>query len=278
MHNKRRTYRQNVEMPVELKVAGYPVGVRATVTDMSAEGCRIRSLIALEKGAALSFTIRGAAGKSLELRGRIAARKKLVDQAFYAYGVTFDTVSGAESTKVIALVMELQRREAAGRSEVKDGAAGDAVPGKQRGTYRAVVTFAVKYRRDSRPGATLAEATDLSAGGLRLICEEPIPSNATITLEFTLPDSVLCVFSGAPPEDPSPFGKRGVTRQKPPDPRRPFEPMTIRANVAARLKDSLGRVVLGVRFIDADAFTREEIARYIHAVQLYKIRKNVNNA
>ncbi|MDQ6929645.1 MAG: PilZ domain-containing protein [Candidatus Eremiobacteraeota bacterium] len=278
MHNKRRTYRQNVEMPVELKVTGYPVEVRATMTDLSAEGCRIRSLIALEKGAALNFSIRGAGGKSLELRGRIAARKKIVGQAYYAYGVTFETISSGESAKVIAVVMEIQRRAAADRSAVKSGSITGAKPGKKRGTYRAVVTFPVKYRCDSRPGATAAQARDLSAGGLRLICDEPLPSNAALTLEFTLPHEVLSIFSGATPQDPSPFGDRGILRQKPKDPRRPFEPMTIRATVAARLKDSLGHIVLGVRFIDADTFTREEITRYIHAVQLYRIRKNVSNA
>ena len=139
-----------------------------------------------------------------------------------------------------------------------------------------MVAFPVKYRRDGRPGATVAEANDLSAGGLKLICNEPFPKDVILTLEFTLPQEVLSVLSNAPVQDPSPFGPRGELRPKPKDPRRPFEPMSIKAKVAARLKDSSGRVVLGVQFLDADAFTREEIQRYIHAAQLYKIRMNVD--
>lgn len=277
-NNKRQTFRQDLEIPIEMKVTGYPVSVYGTLMDMSAEGCRVRSLIALEKGMALRFPIRGASGKSLELRGRIAARKKIVGQAFYEYGIAFDKIATADSDAVIQFIMEFQRRAAADRSEVKDAAVA-AKPGAQRGTYRAVVAFPIKYRREGRPGATIAEANDLSAGGLRLICNEPMPADVVLALEFTLPQEVLSVFKGSHvTEDPSPFGNRGITRPKPKDPRRPFEPMTIRGKVAARLKDSSGRIVLGIQFMDADSFTREEIQRYIHAVQLYKIRTNVDNS
>jgi c-di-GMP-binding flagellar brake protein YcgR len=276
-NNKRQTFRQDVEVPIEMRVTGMPVTVHGTLMDMSAEGCRIRSLISLEKDAAMRFDIRGSSGKSLELRGRIAARKKIVGQAFYEYGVAFDKISTADSDALVAVIMEFQRRAAADRTETKETAVENAKPGKQRGAYRALVTFPIKYRREGRPGLTIAEANDLSAGGLRIIGNEPMPADVILTLEFTLPQEVLSVYSSAAPPDPSPFGERGITRPKPKDPRRPFEPMVIRGKVAARLKDSSGRIVLGVQFLDADAFTREEIQRYIHAVQLYKIRTGVDN-
>lgn len=260
-----------------MRVTGMPVTVHGTLMDMSAEGCRIRSLISLEKDAAMRFDVRASNGKSLELRGRIAARKKIVGQAFYEYGVAFDKISTADSDALVALIMEFQRRAAADRTELKGAAAENSKPGKQRGAYRALVTFPIKYRRDGRPGLTTAEANDLSAGGLRLICNEPMPADVILTLEFTLPQEVLTVYSAAAPPDPSPFGDRGITRPKPKDPRRPFEPMVIRGKVAARLKDSSGRIVLGIQFLDADAYTREEIQRYTHAAQLYKIRSGVDN-
>lgn len=277
-NNKRQTFRQSVEVPVEMNVTGYPVTVHGTLMDLSAEGCRIRSLIALEKDARIKFEIKSA-GRSLECRGRIAARKKLVGQAFYEYGIAFDRISTADSDRLISAIMEFQRRAAAERTDERaTSAEAKTAGGQKRGAYRAMVAFPVKYRRDGRPGSTMATANDLSAGGLKLICNEPFPTDVLLTLEFTLPQEVLAVYS-APSNvpEPSPFGARGELRPKPKDPRRPFEPMTIRGKVAARLKDSSGQVVLGVQFLDADAFTREEIQRYTHAVQLNKIRKAVDN-
>ena len=260
-----------------MRVSGMPVTVHGTLMDMSAEGCRVRSLISLEKNSGVRFDVRGSSGKKLELRGRIAVRKKVVGHAFYEYGIAFDKISTADSDALISLIMEFQRRAAADRVETKETAVDNSKPGKQRGTYRAVVAFPIKYRREGRPGVTLAEANDLSAGGLRLITKEPMPGDSILILEFTLPQEVLSVYPAKPAEDPSPFGDRGITRPKPKDPRRPFEPMTIRGKVAARLKDSAGRIVLGVQFLDADAYTREEIQRYIHAVQLFKLRSSVTN-
>ena len=273
-NNKRASFRQSVEMPVEMRVSGMPVTVRGTLMDISAEGGRIRSLIALEKNATIRFEF-ARPGKTLELRGKIASRKKIVGQAFYEYGIAFDKVNHAANDALVVEIMEFQRRAAAERTEVKDTA--NVPPGQKRGAYRAMVGFKLKYRRDGRPGATDAEANDISAGGLRLICNEPFPKDVNLTLEFTLPNHVLSAVSANVAPDPSPFGKRGELRPKPKDPRRPFEPMVIKAKVAARLKDSSGRIVLGIQFLDADAFTREEIARYIHAAQLYKIRQSVDN-
>ena len=113
--NKRQTFRQNVEVPIEMKVTGMPVTVQGTLIDLSAEGCRIRSLIALEKDAALRFEMK-TAGKPMELRGRIAARKKLVGQAFYEYGIAFDKISTADSDRLVSAIMEFQLRAAADRT------------------------------------------------------------------------------------------------------------------------------------------------------------------
>ena len=274
-NNQRKTFRQAVDIPVELTVRDYPVSVHAQLMDLSAEGCRVRSLISLEKDKAVSFEFK-VAGKPLILRGRIAARKKLVGQAFYEYGIAFDKLQTAQADAVVKEVMELQRRAAISRSEARDGATIAPPPGKgqKRTAYRAMTQFPIKYRREGRVGLTDAEANDLSVGGLRLITNEVFPKDASVILEFTLPQEVLSVFSDSGEPDPSPFGNRGYAEKKS-DRRRPFEPMTIKAKIAARLKDSSGRIVLGVQFLDVDAFTREEIQRYIHAVQIYKMRQSI---
>jgi len=110
----------------------------------------------------------------------------------------------------------------------------------------------------------------VSTGGLRLLCNEELMNNATIELRFTLPSEVLDVF---PPSEKrteiSPFGERTVRM---PDKRRPFAPMILRARVIARLPRSQGRIVYGVEFLEIDGFQREEIARFVHAAQLQRLR------
>ncbi|MEO6913325.1 MAG: PilZ domain-containing protein, partial [Candidatus Baltobacteraceae bacterium] len=69
--------------------------------------------------------------------------------------------------------------------------------------------------------------------------------------------------------DISPFGPRIV---KKPHPGRPFEEIQVHAKVVRRFADSRGRVVVGIQFVHIDSFDREQIARYIHAAQIYKLR------
>lgn len=168
-------------------------------------------------------------------------------------------------------MMELQRRASAGRRQAADpGAQGDGEAAQRRRTFRTVVTVNLTYKREDQPGVHLGTATDLSAGGLRLTCNEALLPDQLLILTFTPPSAVLGSFPDQIDEvDISPFGPRIV---KKPHPLRPFEEIRVRARVVQRFPDSRGRVVVGVQFLQIDAFDREQIARYIHAAQVYKLR------
>ncbi|HVA26806.1 MAG TPA: PilZ domain-containing protein, partial [Candidatus Baltobacteraceae bacterium] len=181
-------------------------------------------------------------------------------------------MSNTERAQLAREILEMQRREAATRAEKKSAAAPKPAPksGKQRrGTFRTMVGFPVRYRAGSRPGV-IAEANDVSMGGLRLICAETIELGTPIELRFTLPGQFLHVY---PPADErteiTPFGPRKVRIQ---DNRRPFEEMTVRGRVVSRFQPMRGREVYGVQFTEIDGYQREEIARFTHSVQLSKLR------
>jgi len=69
----------------------------------------------------------------------------------------------------------------------------------------------------------------------------------------------------------TPFGDR---KKKQVIPVRPFDPITAKALLVKKAPGARnGMLMFGTRFVDVDAFVREEIARFVHAFQVAKLRK-----
>jgi len=269
--NQRRYYRQSLELPIAIEVAGLPAAVYGTLINISETGCRLRSLILIDRERDVDFEFKRPNGAGMELKGRIVTRATPPTGGGYEYGVNFSRMSNSEKAALAREIHEMQRREAATRAEKKAAAPKPAPkPGKQRRTsVRTMVGFPVRYRAGSKPGIT-AEANDVSTGGLRLICRETIEIGTPVELRFTLPGQFLSVYPPAGERtEISPFGPRKV---RVPDNRRPFEEMTVLGRVVSRFQPSRGREVYGVQFTEIDGYQREEIARFTHSVQLWKLR------
>jgi hypothetical protein len=132
-----------------------------------------------------------------------------------------------------------------------------------------MVGFPVRYRTPGKP-AIVAEANDVSMGGLRLITVEKIDIGTMVELRFTLPNSVLWVYPAAEQRtEITPFGERRI---RIPDNRRSFDEMLVHGRVVSRFAPQREREVYGVQFTDIDGYQREEVARFTHAVQLAKLR------
>lgn len=271
LKNARENYRQTVDLPVHVDVRGVRLPVNATIVDISVTGCRLRSWIALERGANVSFdwpreTVH------LRLAGTITARRPSPEGEAFEYGVTFTGLLADEVAALTKEILEAQRREAFNRAQ--RAAALNVKPSEtnRRGAYRAAVEFALELTFLERPGAPLeATASDISAGGLRLACDRELNVNDEVMLRFRLPDDVLRVFPAQVQEEVvmTPFGPRTRSRNQ----RRPFEEMRIRSRVAGRFGDEDEKPAFGIAFVEVDAYTREEIARFIHAVQLGELRE-----
>lgn len=267
--NQRGSYRQSIELPIAIEVSGLPAPVYGTLINISESGCRLRSLILIDRDRDVNFELRRPGHRSLSLRGRIVARTHPPAGGGYEYGVTF-RLSNSEREALIKEIQEMQRREAAARANTRQGAKPAAGSAKQRrGSVRTLVGFPVKYRAGNRASVE-AEANDVSTGGLRLICGEKLDIGMNVEVRFTLPSSALWVYPH-PQErtEITPFGPRNI---RIPDNRRPFEEMVIHGRVVSRFAPTRGRDVYGVQFTDIDGYQREEIARFTHAVQLARLR------
>jgi len=269
--NQRRTYRQSIELPIAVEIAGLPAPVYGTLVNISETGCRVRSLILIDRDRDVRFELKRPGHKAILLRGRVVSRATPPSGGGYEYGITF-ALTKSEREVLLREIQEMQRREAAARADNRPlpGTPAAAATGKQRrGSVRTMVGFPVRYRVTGKP-AIVAEANDLSMGGLRLLCVEKIEIGTMVELRFTLPNSVLWVYPAAEERtEITPFGERRI---RIPDNRRPFDEMVVHGRVVSRFAPNREREVYGVQFTDIDGYQREEIARFTHAVQLAKLR------
>lgn len=271
---QRRFFRQSIELPVAVSVGKLPAPVYATLMNISETGCRFRSLILIERDKSVDFELQRPGRSPLHLSGSILQRTNPEIGGGYEYGVEFRHTNANERDALAREVLDIQRREAKARSEAREQVAqpaGDRYGSsmQRRSSVRTNASFPIRYRVGDRI-FVVAEANDVSTGGLRLICGETLPTGSELELEFTLPSNVLDVYpKAAERTEISPFGPRRVRL---PDNRRPFEEMALRGRVVARFEPINGREIYGLQFIDIDGYQREEIARFTHAAQLLKLR------
>lgn len=270
LRNERSSYRQTVDLPVHVDVRGIRLPVNATIVDISVTGCRLRSWIALERGATVAFDWPRPTLK-LRLAGSIAARRPSSEGEAFEYGVTFTGLLPSESDALQREILEAQRREAFNRAQREAEMRTAPSSSNRRTAYRANIEFPLEVTYAERAGKPIeVRACDISAGGLRIIGDREFQAGDEIVVRFRLPHHVLGVFPEKIEDEivMTPFGERRRSRNQ----RRPFEEMRIVSRVASRLEDVDGVPAYGVAFIEVDAYTREEIARFIHAVQLGELR------
>lgn len=144
-------------------------------------------------------------------------------------------------------------------------------PAQQRSAFRMPVEFPIVYTLQGRRGRRNARANDLSAGGLRLSCDEDLIKGSLLVLEFHLPDEFLANMTVEKEMyEQSPFGLRPETvKVQPPS----FAPMTVDGKALATFFDlSEKKFAHGVAFTDIDPKVQEELQRFIHLWQINYLR------
>jgi hypothetical protein len=146
-----------------------------------------------------------------------------------------------------------------------------ASPAQKRSSFRMPVEFDVLYTLGERTGRRHGVANDLSAGGLRLSTDEDFIKGSVLDLDFALPDAFISeltiekeVFKQTP------FGLRPETVKTAPA---PFAPMRMHAIVLSTFYLPATKALAhGLKFLDPEPETKEELQRFIHLWQLHQIR------
>lgn len=142
---------------------------------------------------------------------------------------------------------------------------------QKRSSFRMPVEFDVLYSLDGRTGRRHGRANDLSAGGLRLSTDEDFLKGSMLELDFTLPaDFIAGLTIEKEVFKQTPFGLRPETVKTAPQ---PFEPMRMRATVLSTFYLPATKTFAhGMKFVDINPETQEELQRFIHLWQLHQIR------
>lgn len=256
------------DVPVKLRVRGVAEPVQATLLHIAVAGCRLRCWMMMERGDPLSFEWRLSDGRALQIGGSVAARYAPRNGGVgFEYAVALDKLAESDADALAREAAMLQRRIASARSYDTS-----LVDISQFTGYRVPDDFAITYRVDDRRAVTkIGQACDVTGNGLRLRCDERFRDGQEITLNLRLPDAVLGVHKGSDDElVTGPFGYRRVPRRYL---RRAFADLKIRARVAGTVQDSKRRSAYEMQFLNVDGLAREEIARYIHASQLARVKR-----
>lgn len=259
--NRREAYRQKLDLPVELKVLGLhgEPNRAATLMDLSASGCRIRSQHTYEMGTKVGFALPTAANH-MRLAGTIVSREKSVSSFIYDYGLSFAGLSDQQREGIVQELMNFQRRDAVAVSFKKYADVRADQP-QTRLTYREEVTFPVHFMHGSAVHGE-GYASDISMDGIRLWSDVGFQNGARVHMTFTLPDYVL--YPESDQNDPGrPMIRKGNA----------FKEIQCKGVVVSRLQGDVRKIPHGVRFVDLHPVDREEVGRFIHLLQLYKLAK-----
>lgn len=186
-------------------------------------------------------------------------REKSVSSFIFDYGLSFAGLSEQQREGIVQELMNFQRRDAVAVSFKKYADARTEAP-QTRLTYREAVTFPVRFMH-GQSHHLQGQASDISMDGIRLWTDFAMQNGARIHMTFTLPDYVL--YPELEPEDPKPAGK----------PVQAFKEMYCKGVIVARLPSDTRKLPHGVKFVDLHPVDREEMGRFIHQLQLYKLAR-----
>lgn len=252
--------RATIDVAVDVRIATLQAPVRMTIVDITVEKCRARSWVVLDKQRRVEFDWRDQSGHAIHLKGEIAVRRPAANGGAFEYDIAFDATPAADVERLARDLATVHRIVVAKR---------DLTPAGQT-AFQSGADIAIRYRVESRSGIGNGKATDIGGNGLRMSCNEALRIGEALSVQFRLPNAFADVPDVANAKgalNPFRFGTEAN-----PNPGRPFEEFKLEARVTQVRRDAQGRCQYALEFIEIDAYSREELARYVHQKQLGKLR------
>ena len=231
----------------------------AIIEELDATSCRFRTVVSFDAGAPVDLATE-VWGEPAMLRGTVV--KRTVQSPRFTYQIRLDRMP-ADSARELADEINERQRRATVEKNVEAIANIPTTERLIRSSVRVPTDFSIVYRT-AKSGYKVAEACDVSSGGLLMLCDTELTIGAAMELRFTLPSDVLANY---PEETVSIDTEAGtVASLGDRDLRRPFQEMTLGAVVAD--DHSRGGEIrsYGVRFTSVTEQQTKEIERYTGAV------------
>lgn len=257
----------SIEFPTTVSARGL-APAQAIIEHLTVSEARLRCVLLFDQNSPIEFSFGLSGRPSVIARGRVVSRTQKGPR--FIYRIVLDRMSASEADELARTVNEAHRRTALSRSLERSVRNLPTTDGLTRRSVRVSSEFPLQLRTAKeahKPG----RCADISAGGMMIACREVLVDGMAIEVSFTLPSNVLEVY----PEETVALDLRNrrVVRSTQTDMRRPFGEMVILARVASHQILPGGEFAYGLAFHNLDGFTAEEIARYAHAAQLAKKRR-----
>jgi c-di-GMP-binding flagellar brake protein YcgR len=257
--NRRSFYRQPMYVRVDLRVAGVRIPVAATLVDISAGGCQFHARTMLKPHVAVEFSLPRRDAAALRLSGKLRKVTYTASDRTFRYAVEFDSLSDSTRDDLARFIHDEQRHaisQSRGASD-EDRPKPSTRLQEQRAHHRVEVNIPIRYSIGPSGALYEAVAIDVSTGGVRILSDQVLRQEWDIALRFTLPNDVLRAM----------HARAGGNTQ------RPFAELKLIARPLPGVKQTRGRYMQSLIWVNPDPQMTEEIARFVDAVQVTRLKR-----
>ncbi len=248
-NNRRSFYRQPMYLRVDVRVAGIRIPVPATLVDISAGGCQIHARTMIKPHVAIEFDLPRSGVPPLRLSGKLRKVTYTASDRTFRYAVEFESLGDSTRDDLAKFIHEEQRRalSVSRRGTEEERPKPSTRLQELRAHRRVEVNLPVTYTIGTTPGTNEGVAVDVSTGGLRLISDRVLRQEWDITIRFTLPNDVLRIL----------HSRSGAQR--------PFSELRLVARPLPGVKQTRGRYMQSLVWVNPDPQTTDEIHRFVEA-------------
>lgn len=150
------------------------------------------------------------------------------------------------------------------------------VANEKRRSYRADVQFPVTYVVEGQGEAHTALTRNVSAGGMRIVGDEPLALGSGIAfVRFALPNELVGDVRFEREVEQRTL--RGRVRKRLRVAPAPFGEMTLPVKLVSTEHDAkFHKPATGVEFVNVPPSLREELHRFVHVLQLNELRQRAD--
>lgn len=247
--NRRSFFRQPMYLRIDVRVAGVRIPIPATLVDLSAGGCQIHARTMLKPHVAIEFDLPREGMPPLRLSGKLRKVTYTASDRTFRYAIQFDSLNDATRDDLARFIHEEQRRALIlTRRGVEEERPKPPTRLQELRAHRRVeVNIPVTFSVGTTPGTFSGVAVDVSTGGLRLISDRVLRQEWDVSIRFTLPNDVLRVL----------HSRTG--------PQRPFSELRLTARPLPGVKQTRGRYMQSLVWVNPDPQITDEISRFVEA-------------
>lgn len=257
--NRRLFYRLPMHLQISLRASGKRAPVPATLIDLSGGGGMVTARTILKTQLAVEFDLPRQGQPHLRLPGKIRKVRYSPSERSFQYAVEFETLDHDTREALHRFIIEEQRRTiSVSRTGLSKPKLSTRLE-EQRSHRRIDVNIPVSISLLDVPGSTEAVAIDVSTGGARILIDHLLRQEWTVMLRFTLPSDVLRSQQQARGD-----GGRAAA---------PFAELRVNARALPGIKESRGKYIQSLIWVDPDPKITEEINRFVQAAKLAALRR-----